>query len=159
MIRALLSAVVSSGGMRCTLAAGCALGLVGFEGLLTGAVRAQEEPARKKPAASARNKKKAEEQPKSEQKEKEQDPYAVPEGDAKELQAFIDKLSSARVRSVEDAQKRFTALAEAADKLDRAVADVIAEGKDVTYDLKLNRNDPTSVGTQEMAEAICRKMR
>ena len=47
---------------------------------------------------------------------------------------------------------------EAAEKLDRAVADVIAEGKDVTYDLKMDRNDPTSVGTQEMAEAICKKM-
>lgn len=47
---------------------------------------------------------------------------------------------------------------EAAAKLDQAVADVIEEGKDVTYDLKPDRNDPTAVGTQEMAEAICRKM-
>ncbi|QDU38356.1 Isocitrate dehydrogenase [NADP] [Maioricimonas rarisocia] len=47
---------------------------------------------------------------------------------------------------------------EAAAKLEQAVADVIAEGKDVTYDMKPNRNDPTAVGTQEMAEAICRKM-
>lgn len=46
----------------------------------------------------------------------------------------------------------------AAEKLDRAVAAVIAEGKDVTYDMKADRNDPTAVGTQEMAEAICRKM-
>ncbi len=46
----------------------------------------------------------------------------------------------------------------AADKLDRAVAAVIEEGKDVTYDLKLNRNDPTAVGTMQMAEAICAKM-
>ena len=44
----------------------------------------------------------------------------------------------------------------AADKLERAVAAVIAEGKDVTYDMKADRNDPTAVGTQEMAEAICR---
>lgn len=48
---------------------------------------------------------------------------------------------------------------EAAARLDRAVAAVIAEGKDVTYDMKADRNDPTAVGTQEMAEAICRKMR
>jgi len=48
---------------------------------------------------------------------------------------------------------------EAADKLDRAVAEVVAEGKDVTYDMKPDRNDPTAVGTQEMAEAICAKMR
>ena len=46
----------------------------------------------------------------------------------------------------------------AAEKLDRAVAAVIEEGKDVTYDMKPDRNDPTAVGTQEMAEAICRKM-
>jgi len=48
--------------------------------------------------------------------------------------------------------------AEAADKLEQAVMAVIAEGKDVTYDLKLDRNDPTAVGTAEMADAIIRKM-
>jgi isocitrate dehydrogenase (NAD+) len=47
---------------------------------------------------------------------------------------------------------------EAASKLDHAVAAVIEEGRDVTYDMKADRNDPTAVGTQEMAEAICRKM-
>ncbi len=47
---------------------------------------------------------------------------------------------------------------EAADKLEQAVAAVIAEGKDVTYDMKPDRNDPTAVGTQEMAEAICKKL-
>ncbi len=47
---------------------------------------------------------------------------------------------------------------EAAAKLDRAVAAVIAEGKDVTYDMKEDRNDSSAVGTQEMAEAICKKM-
>lgn len=47
---------------------------------------------------------------------------------------------------------------EAADKLENAVAAVIAEGKDVTYDLKPYRDDPTAVGTQEMAQAICNKM-
>jgi isocitrate dehydrogenase (NAD+) len=46
----------------------------------------------------------------------------------------------------------------AADRLERAVAAVIAEGKDVTYDMKPNRDDPTAVGTREMAEAICAKM-
>ena len=35
---------------------------------------------------------------------------------------------------------------------------IIEEGKDVTYDMKDDRNDPTAVGTQEMAEAICQKM-
>ncbi len=47
---------------------------------------------------------------------------------------------------------------EAADRLENAVAEVIREGKDVTYDLKADRDDPTAVGTQEMAEAICRKL-
>jgi isocitrate dehydrogenase (NAD+) len=47
---------------------------------------------------------------------------------------------------------------EAADRLERAVASVIAEGRDVTYDMKANRDDPTAVGTREMAEAICRKI-
>ena len=28
----------------------------------------------------------------------------------------------------------------------------------MTYDMKPDRDDPTAVGTQEMAEAICRKM-
>ena len=39
-----------------------------------------------------------------------------------------------------------------------AVADVIAEGKDVTYDLKPNRDDPTAVGTSQMADAIVRQL-
>src|SRR5207245_3364158 len=47
----------------------------------------------------------------------------------------------------------------AGDRLEQAVATVIAEGKNVTYDLKLHRDDPTAVGTQEMAEAICRRLR
>ena len=54
---------------------------------------------------------------------------------------------------------RYLKETEAADKLENAVAEVIKEGKDVTYDLKPNRDDPTAVGTQEMAEAICKKMR
>jgi ABC-type phosphate transport system substrate-binding protein len=37
-------------------------------------------------------------------------------------------------------------------------AEIIAEGKDVTYDMKADRNDPTAVGTQEMAEAICKRI-
>ena len=45
-----------------------------------------------------------------------------------------------------------------AEKLEKAVAEVIEAGKDVTYDLKDDRNDPTAVGTQEMASAIIAKM-
>ncbi len=48
---------------------------------------------------------------------------------------------------------------EAADKLERAIAAVIAEGKDVTYDLKPRRDDPSAVGTREMGEAIIAKMK
>jgi len=46
----------------------------------------------------------------------------------------------------------------AADALERAVAAVIAEGKNVTYDLKADRDDPTAVGTREMADAIIEKI-
>lgn len=49
--------------------------------------------------------------------------------------------------------------ASAAAKLEQAVAEIIAEGKDVTYDMKADRNDPTAVGTQQMAEAICRRIK
>jgi isocitrate dehydrogenase (NAD+) len=45
-----------------------------------------------------------------------------------------------------------------ADKLEKAVAAVIAEGKKVTYDMKPDRNDPTSVGTSQMADAIIEKI-
>jgi len=48
--------------------------------------------------------------------------------------------------------------ADAARRLQRAVADVIAEGQSVTYDLKPNRDDPTAVGTREMGQAIIRKL-
>lgn len=47
---------------------------------------------------------------------------------------------------------------EAADRLNKAVAHVIAEGKDVTYDMKAHRDDPTAVGTREMAQAIIKAM-
>jgi isocitrate dehydrogenase (NAD+) len=46
-----------------------------------------------------------------------------------------------------------------ADKLENAVAGVIAEGKDVTYDMKPNRDDPSAVGTKEMANAIIEKIK
>ncbi len=45
------------------------------------------------------------------------------------------------------------------NRLEKAVADVIAEGKHVTYDLKADRNDPTAVGTREMADAIISKLK
>jgi len=48
---------------------------------------------------------------------------------------------------------------EAAKLLENAIAEVIAEGKDVTYDMKPDRNDPTAVGTKEFADAIIKKMK
>jgi len=46
-----------------------------------------------------------------------------------------------------------------AKKLEDAVAAVIAEGKYVTYDMKADRNDPTAVGTSQMADAIIKKIK
>jgi isocitrate dehydrogenase (NAD+) len=46
----------------------------------------------------------------------------------------------------------------AANRLERAIADVIAEGKSVTYDMKPSRDDPTAVGTSEVADAIIDKL-
>lgn len=46
-----------------------------------------------------------------------------------------------------------------ADKLENAVAAVIAEGKSVTYDMKPHRDDPTAVGTSQMADAIIEKIK
>ena len=47
---------------------------------------------------------------------------------------------------------------DAALRLETAVADVIAEGERVTYDLKPSRDDPTAVGTSEYADAIIEKL-
>ncbi|NLY74364.1 MAG: isocitrate/isopropylmalate dehydrogenase family protein [Firmicutes bacterium] len=54
---------------------------------------------------------------------------------------------------------RYIGAKEEADRLERAVAEVIAEGKYVTYDLKADRNDPSAVGTSQMADAIISKLR
>lgn len=45
-----------------------------------------------------------------------------------------------------------------AKKLEGAVAKVIAEGKYVTYDFKEDPDDPSAVGTKEMAEEIMQAM-
>ena len=49
---------------------------------------------------------------------------------------------------------RFLGESAAAERIERAVSAVIAEGRAVTYDLKPRRDDPTAVGTQQMADAI-----
>jgi isocitrate dehydrogenase (NAD+) len=46
----------------------------------------------------------------------------------------------------------------AGDRVERATAAVIADGKSVTYDLKPTRDDPTAVGTSQMADAIVARM-
>ena len=48
---------------------------------------------------------------------------------------------------------------DAAERLEAAVAAVIAEGDRVTYDLKPTRDDPTAVGTSEYADAIIERLR
>jgi isocitrate dehydrogenase (NAD+) len=46
-----------------------------------------------------------------------------------------------------------------ADLMEAAIAHVIAEGRNVTYDMKPNPADPTAVGTSQMADAIIEKIK
>jgi isocitrate dehydrogenase (NAD+) len=43
---------------------------------------------------------------------------------------------------------------EAGDRLQRVLTDIIAEGKHVTYDMKPRPDDPTAVGTSQVADAV-----
>ncbi|HEX9712032.1 MAG TPA: isocitrate/isopropylmalate dehydrogenase family protein [Actinomycetota bacterium] len=45
-----------------------------------------------------------------------------------------------------------------ADRLENAMAEIIREGRSVTYDLKDRRDDPTAVGTSQVADAIIEKL-
>jgi isocitrate dehydrogenase (NAD+) len=47
---------------------------------------------------------------------------------------------------------------DAAERVESAIAAVIAEGRSVTYDMKPTRDDPTAVGTSEVADAVIDKM-
>ena len=47
---------------------------------------------------------------------------------------------------------------DAAQRLEQAIADVIAEGRDVTYDMKADRDDPTAVGTSQVADAVVARL-
>jgi isocitrate dehydrogenase (NAD+) len=47
---------------------------------------------------------------------------------------------------------------EAADRLESAIAELIREGKSVTYDMKPNRDDPSAVGTSQVADALIEKL-
>ena len=53
---------------------------------------------------------------------------------------------------------RHLAEREAADRLERAIAGVIAKGERVTYDLKPTRDDPSAVGTSEFTDAVIEEM-
>jgi isocitrate dehydrogenase (NAD+) len=46
-----------------------------------------------------------------------------------------------------------------ADKLELSIAEIIREGKYVTYDLKPERDDPATVGTSEFADAVVKKVK
>ena len=46
----------------------------------------------------------------------------------------------------------------AADGLEQALTAVIREGRRVTYDLKPHRDDPTAVGTSQVADAVIEKL-
>jgi isocitrate dehydrogenase (NAD+) len=48
---------------------------------------------------------------------------------------------------------------EAAERLENAVKDVIAEGKSLTYDFKSDPKDPSAVTTSVMADAIIAKLK
>lgn len=54
---------------------------------------------------------------------------------------------------------RYLGEEDAAARLEKAVSAVVAEGKAVTYDMKPDRNDPTAVGTSQMADAIIAKLK
>jgi isocitrate dehydrogenase (NAD+) len=47
----------------------------------------------------------------------------------------------------------------AANRLEKAIAAVIAEGKSVTYDMKARRDDPAAVGTSQVADAVIEKLK
>ncbi len=47
---------------------------------------------------------------------------------------------------------------DAATRLESALAAIIREGKSVTYDMKPTRDDPTAVGTSQVADAVIEKL-
>ncbi|HWZ17729.1 MAG TPA: isocitrate/isopropylmalate dehydrogenase family protein [Ktedonobacteraceae bacterium] len=53
---------------------------------------------------------------------------------------------------------RYLGETNAACRLEKAIAAVIAEGKNVTYDLKPRPDDPSAVGTSQVADAVIEKL-
>jgi isocitrate dehydrogenase (NAD+) len=43
--------------------------------------------------------------------------------------------------------------------MEKAIANVIALGENVTYDLKEKRDDPTAVGTSQVADAVIAQLK
>ena len=54
---------------------------------------------------------------------------------------------------------RYIGEVKAADRLEKAIAAVIKEGKSVTYDMKSHRDDPSAVGTSQVADAVIKKLK
>ncbi len=54
---------------------------------------------------------------------------------------------------------RYLKETEAADRMEGAIADLVREGESVTYDMKPHRDDPTAVGTSEVADALIEKLK
>jgi isocitrate dehydrogenase (NAD+) len=48
---------------------------------------------------------------------------------------------------------------DAAKRLEKAISSVIGEGRDVTYDMKPDRDDPTSASTSRVADAVIEKLK
>jgi isocitrate dehydrogenase (NAD+) len=48
---------------------------------------------------------------------------------------------------------------DAAERLEAAIAAVIAKGESVTYDMKPTRDDPTAVGTSQVADAVIEELK
>jgi isocitrate dehydrogenase (NAD+) len=53
---------------------------------------------------------------------------------------------------------RYLKETDAADRMENAIAELIVEGKSVTYDMKPHRDDPTAVGTSGVADALIEKL-
>jgi isocitrate dehydrogenase (NAD+) len=53
---------------------------------------------------------------------------------------------------------RYLGEAEAAERVDNAIASIVEEGKDVTYDMKPSPDDPSAATTSGVADAIIAKM-
>ena len=70
----------------------------------------------------------------------------------------VGRLSSAALMLSGVLMLRHLEEEDAANRLEAAIAAVIEEGKSVTYDMKPTRDDPTAVGTSQVADAVIDKL-